>query len=388
MPTPPPVIPSLPTPAPSSTDIANFDSRSDAYHAVAPSMVDGMNAAAENVFSNASEVAAIAAAVAEVAEQTFQTANAAMHNPATAYGTGQNAISAIDYQTYRRKAPGGVDAADPAGSSLWEIVRPMKSDVLRNLARNGGFNVLSQSSAFTVTPANQHFNEKLFGWRAGASGLSWSSAVIASTSYQLVTISAGSLVQNIWGEHLPIGTLYLTWVGTAQGRINGGAWGASGLSVAYVGGNLSIEFSSGTLSYVQLSEGSPSLFQRRSLAEEEAMFQPYFWTSNGGVRPTTSGWGINAIAGASMVRRSGAETVSNFDGRFPSKMAIVPTITWYSPGTGTSGNIRNVTASADVAVTGTGTAGPSQFSTGGVSHASNGAAGNVIAAHWVADARI
>lgn len=385
MPTPPPIIPSYPTPVPSSADPASFDSRADAFHAAAPTVVDGENATAANVYANALEAEAFALAAQAASDTAQLTADADIHNPATDYVTGQNAISAINYQTYRRKAPGGVDAADPSSSSLWEGVGFSEySQPWMNMVRNGDFNFGIQLVGGPYSSSANVHQTNMLGWRSGASGMTYSGAIVGG--HCIITLTAGSMVQNISAMQIRHGRLYLTWVGTAQGRINGGAYGPSGVFADVASGNVSVEFTGGSVSRVQLSPSASMPFQARSTAQEEEMFSLYYWTSFNGPYPFLVGLG--SLNGSTPQRRAGAETVTNFDIRFPRQMAIVPTMTWIAPVSGTVGSIRNVTANADVAVTGAGTFGPTQYSAGGVLHASNGAAGNVIAAHWIADARL
>jgi hypothetical protein len=69
--------------------------------------------------------------------------------------------------------------------------------------------------------------------------------------------------------------------------------------------------------------------------------------------------------------------------RFPVRMASVPTMTFYSPTTGASGNIRNNSTSADVAVSGPITAGTSGY--GGVNTTASVTDGQALLWHHVAD---
>lgn len=63
MPTAPTTIPPIPTPVPSTDDPGNFDARADATLGALPPAVDGMNATAVNVYTNATEVFAKAAEI-------------------------------------------------------------------------------------------------------------------------------------------------------------------------------------------------------------------------------------------------------------------------------------------------------------------------------------
>jgi hypothetical protein len=69
--------------------------------------------------------------------------------------------------------------------------------------------------------------------------------------------------------------------------------------------------------------------------------------------------------------------------RFPVTMAQVPTMTFYSPITGASGNIRNNSTSADMAVSGPIAAGTSGY--GGVNTTANAADAQTLIWHHVAD---
>lgn len=107
-------------------------------------------------------------------------------------------------------------------------------------------------------------------WKAGASGCTYT---FTKTGNRVVlTISAGSLQQVIPGDDLETGNYFLSWTGTAQGRINGGAYGVSGaVSAAITGGaNATIEFNVGTLSYPQFELGYVTKFDLRPSGEERS----------------------------------------------------------------------------------------------------------------------
>ena len=124
MATSPTPISALPT-APSTTDQANFDAEADAFIGSLPAFRTQANALATNVYDNA-VVAEQAAVTAEVAvDVALQIAGATMWNAATNYATGSAVISPSNLRTYRRVAPGGIDASDPASApSLWTLLSP------------------------------------------------------------------------------------------------------------------------------------------------------------------------------------------------------------------------------------------------------------------------
>lgn len=137
MPTVPNEIDPLPTPPPSSDDPTNFDTRADALMAALPDMATQVNQAAQATYNNAVEVAASTVAAAASATAAAAASGAAAWNPATSYATDAAAISPTDSQTYRRLAPGGVDATDPALSEDWVILGgvPLVGGVLTGAAR-------------------------------------------------------------------------------------------------------------------------------------------------------------------------------------------------------------------------------------------------------------
>jgi hypothetical protein len=92
-------------------------------------------------------------------------------------------------------------------------------------------------------------------WKGGAAGCTYTFA--ASGGYTTLTISAGTLVQIIEGDDLVTETYTLTWTGTAQASIDGGAYGDSGMTASVTAGtNVAIEFDTGTVGKVQFERGT------------------------------------------------------------------------------------------------------------------------------------
>jgi hypothetical protein len=112
-------------------------------------------------------------------------------------------------------------------------------------------------------------------WKGGASGCTYTFATVENVT--TLTISAGSLIQVVEGLNLQSGTYTLSFSGTAQGKINGGAYSASGVTGTATGGtNMTIEFNTGTLSLVQLEKGSTATaFDYRPYGTELALCQRY-----------------------------------------------------------------------------------------------------------------
>lgn len=148
----------------------------------------------------------------------------------------------------------------------------------RNAIINGNFSVNQRGVSGTVTlAAGARGHDR---WKAGAAGCTYTYATAGGVT--TLTISAGSLQQVIKGSNLRTGTYVVSWSGTAQGKVAGGAYAASGFTVAAtVGTNLTLEFGTGTLSLVQCEPGTVATpFEWRE-AIEESLCWPYFEIGSG-----------------------------------------------------------------------------------------------------------
>lgn len=118
---------------------------------------------------------------------------------------------------------------------------------------NSNFSANARGVSGTVTlSAGQYGHER---WKAGAAGCTYTFAT--ANNVTTLTITAGSLMQVIGGANLFSGNYKLSWTGTAQGRVDSGSYGASGVAGTAVGGtNQTIEFNTGTLSKPQYEPGS------------------------------------------------------------------------------------------------------------------------------------
>jgi len=133
----------------------------------------------------------------------------------------------------------------------------------RNLIIDGRFRLNADGVAGTVVLAAGQYGHDM--WKAGAGGCTY------TFSSSGLTISAGSLVQIIDGNDIEGGSYCASWTGTAQAKLNGGAFAASGVTATGVasGANLPIEFGTGTVNKVQVEPGtSPTANYMRSLADE------------------------------------------------------------------------------------------------------------------------
>ena len=145
----------------------------------------------------------------------------------------------------------------------------------KNKIINGNFLINQRLVSGTVTLSAGAYGHDRF--KAGSSGATYTFATSANVT--TITITAGSLIQVVEGNNLQSGTHVLSWTGTAQGKIGGGSYAASGVTGTATGGtNLSIEFNTGTISKVQLEAGSTaSAFEHRMFGTELQLCSRYFW---------------------------------------------------------------------------------------------------------------
>jgi hypothetical protein len=218
----------------------------------------------------------------------------------------------------------------------------------KNKLINGGFLINQRGVSGTVILAAGAYGHDR--WKAGASGCTYTFATSAGVT--TLTISAGSLQQVIEGANMQGGTHSLSWTGTAQGKIGGGAYSASGVTASATGGaNLTIEFNTGTLSLAQLEIGSVSTpFENRPTGQELGLCQRYYQrlqSSNGFFAYVPS-----------------AGTQRLFQGQVATKMRATPTATIPSYSVFGVATSASITADSDyyqvaVSASGAGTAGVS-----------------------------
>lgn len=169
-----------------------------------------------------------------------------------------------------------VTSAD-AGAALTALSLPTGSAFsFRNKIINGNFTVNQRGMVGAITLSAGQYGHIL--WKAGASGCTYS--VSASG---LVSITSGSLIQVVDAENLLSGDYVLSWTGTAQARIDGGAWGGSGIIGTASGANQTVEFGAGTFQYVQYEAGHIAQpFEYRHKGIELLLCQRYFYPFFGG----------------------------------------------------------------------------------------------------------
>jgi len=181
-------------------------------------------------------------------------------------GTGIGDMLASVYDPQDRQLPFATvgDASGMAG---------LRNKILNPL---GQINQESVSGTVTLTPGKYGHD----GFKAGASGCTYTFA--QTNGVTVFNITSGSLQQPIEASSFAgePGTYFLGWVGTAQGRINGGTYGTSGNVSAICDGssNVTVEWGVGTVSLMQLERGFLGSFSARARAHELALCQRYFET--------------------------------------------------------------------------------------------------------------
>jgi hypothetical protein len=293
------------------TDPTNFPTKINTFMATFPAIADQMNAMALGMNALAPSISLAAGIAASSA--------AAAYNPATSYAW-PNIVSGSDGCTYRcTVSPGPLVGENPVGSVTghWVIIsRDTTNRSFRNLLVNSAFRVNQRQVSGTVVLAAGAYGHDR--WKAGASGCTYTFAV--ANGLTTLTITAGSLQQVIAAENIPGGTnpFVLTWAGTAQGKIGGGSYSASGVSAQVTGGsNLTIEFGVGTLALPQLEFGyTPSAYEWTPYDIDQERCLRYFWRC-GGVAPYDA-LGIGFVTGSN----GGWLAV-----KFPVRMRTAPQIT-------------------------------------------------------------
>ncbi len=128
-----------------------------------------------------------------------------------------------------------------------------------NALMNPRFSINQRDVSGTVTLAAGGFGHDR--WKAGTSGCTYT--FTTSNGITTIDISAGSLQQVVEASVFAgrVGDYYLSWAGTAQAKIDGGAYGDSGIFTSCDGSaNVVIEFGTGTVSKPQLELGSVNAF--------------------------------------------------------------------------------------------------------------------------------
>ena len=256
----------------------------------------------------------------------------------------------------------------------------------RNKIINGGFTVNQRGYVSGAVLAAGSYGHDRF--KAGASGGDYTFTQLASPT--TITIASGkSLIQVIEDKNVASTSYVLSWTGTAQARyaVNSatpsGSYAASPILITgqTVGTVMSIEFNTGTLGTVQLEPGAVATpFEHRPYTIELVLCQRYWQQS----------YASGTAAGATTTTEQITGRFGYIDGvadllqariGFIVSMRAASTVTLYSPATGTSGKIRNVTGAGDLTMSASST---STHGFGFESTSNLAAVGDQWSVHWTA----
>lgn len=184
--------------------------------------------------------------------------------------------------------------------------------IATNYCDNSGFTVNQRGYASGTALAAGAYG--LDRWKAGASGCTLT--FTPSPGSTVATIAAGTVQQVIEGLGLINSSYTLSWLGSATGRVNTGAYVAS--PITFTGApntNVTIEFQGGTLGQVQLQLGTQvTLWQPQPPQAELVRCQRFFTTIGYYIY---AGW---AITPGNLSAQNGIP--------FPVRMRASPTITF------------------------------------------------------------
>lgn len=154
-------------------------------------------------------------------------------------------------------------SADAA--SKWLPVSPSAPGA--NKAVNPEFVVNQDEVVSPYTAASAVYGHD--GWRAGAGGVTYSFATASGLT--TATITAGTLLHSVEAAQVDSATVTISWTGTAQARVGGGAYAASPVTVTGLALNTqyNVEFSAGTLTKLKIENGAQATsYVKRAPMEE------------------------------------------------------------------------------------------------------------------------
>lgn len=192
--------------------------------------------------------------------------------------------------------------------------------VRSNLLLNPGFAVNQRGVSGTITrPAYGYAHDM---WRAGTSGCTYSTS--GSGHPITATVASGTIQQVVEGRKLGSGPVCLSWDGTAQARIDGGAWGASGIaSSSTAGTQVVVEFGPGSFASPKLEQGAtPTPFIASDISVETLQCGRYLHRIGTPSPSPDSVPGFIAVGGAA------APTSGFIYGALPTPMRAVPTFSF------------------------------------------------------------
>ena len=216
---------------------ANFDlamqAKLDAQASAADAQAQSSAAAASALSASGSASSASASALSATASAGTATTQAATATTQAGIATTQAGI-----------------ATTQAAEALASASLASASNALRNKILNANFAGNTRQVSGSIVLTAGAFGHDM--WLAGAAGCS------LSVTAGLATITAGAYKTVVDGASIgPTGNHVLSWTGTAQASVNGGASQSSPIVISLTAGaNVSIQFGIGTLGMPQLERGT------------------------------------------------------------------------------------------------------------------------------------
>ncbi len=238
----------------------------------------------------------------------------------------------------------------------------------RNKIINPLFSINQRGASATVTLAAFTYGHDRI--RAGASGCTYTFST--NNGVTTLNITAGSIQQIIEANAFAgdAGTYFLSWSGSAQGRINGGAYGTTGQVSAAVeaSADVTVEFGIGTLSLPQFEKDYVTPFSGRAFSQEQSLCYRYY----------------ERVIGEYVGRLASNLVLSGVD-RHKTPKRVQPSITFLD----LSGNISrvNVETISNVPITGGGVGGSTDSTSINIA-ISNRTAGEAVYLRWIASAEL
>jgi len=148
----------------------------------------------------------------------------------------------------------------------------------RNLIINGSGRVNQRGYVGTSTSSANEYT--LDRWRVVISGQSLSFS--GDDAGRTMTAPAGGVEQEIEGANILSQTYVISFVGTATCTVDGVGKSSGDTVTLTKGTNTTVRFSGGTFSDVQLESGDVvTPFEKRSIEQELALCQRYYWQASG-----------------------------------------------------------------------------------------------------------